>query len=117
VIDFFDFNNSANGDSGDGSGRTCSNHNASTFSNLPYFYQWWYSQPRANFNSSENPTIEDALNDNTFPLYQPINTKWSVVNVGCNQVKFVATFPTSNLIANSSGDCIAVHHPAVIPFS
>lgn len=98
-IDFFDFNSAAGGDSASGLGRTCSNHASATFSGMD-FSQWWHSQPRATFNSSVQETIEDALANVAFPMYDPALTTWTLESVGCDKVKYTAVIPTASLISN-----------------
>jgi hypothetical protein len=103
-IDFFDFDSSAGADSADGTGRTCSNHDASTFAGID-FSQWWNSQPRATFDSSVDATVENALSNPAFPMYDPASTKWAITQVGCDTVKYTATIPTVHLISNAASDC------------
>ena len=65
----------------------------------------WYSQPRANFDSSVDASIENALSDTVFPIYNPTSTKWTITNIGCDTVKYTATIPTVDLISNGTGNC------------
>ncbi|KAL6061767.1 hypothetical protein QOT17_012663 [Balamuthia mandrillaris] len=105
MIDFWDFDiTPTTGDSADGAGRTCSNHDDANF--VADFADWWFSSPQADYDSVVHASIPDALDNTDYMPYVTTGTEWAVTAVDCDTVRFTSSIPVSALVRNTeAGDC------------